>query len=87
MMHRHLQGMRRPFVLCLIRIILADDDIGPSVLVLTFFVLVYQSDNQVTKKTEHPDSTVTESHKTGLKTAIFPVRKMLNVYALYEKVS
>jgi len=29
-------------------------------------------DNQVTKKTEHPDGTVIESHKTGLKTAIFP---------------
>ena len=70
----------------LIIIILADDGIGPSVLVLTFFVLACQGDNQVTKKTEQPDGTVTESHRTGLKTAIFPVCNMLKVYALYKKV-
>jgi len=33
---------------------------------------VPDGDNQVTKKTQHPDGTVIESHKTGLKTAIFP---------------
>jgi len=43
-------------------------------------------DNQVTKKTEHPDGTVTESHKTGLKTAIFPARRRLPTTSLPRKM-